>query len=47
MKMLVFTIAALCLAGCTSPSSSIEIEKLQSFGDRLPGTIHVMALQGV
>ncbi|HBJ83968.1 MAG TPA: hypothetical protein DDZ88_08890 [Verrucomicrobiales bacterium] len=35
----------LCLIGCTA-TTSIDLQKLPTFGDSLPGTIHVTALQG-
>ncbi|MFN0076709.1 MAG: hypothetical protein ACKVY0_09560 [Prosthecobacter sp.] len=34
-----------CLVGCTS-STPIDPQKLPTFGDHLPGTIHVLVLRG-
>lgn len=45
LKSALLVMLAVCLVCCTS-STPIDPQKLPTFGDSLPGTIHVMALQG-
>ena len=46
MKPLVVAMLALCLTGCVSTYEALRDEELPQYGEALPGTIHVTALQG-
>lgn len=46
MQTLVIGMIALCLTGCASTYEALPDEELPQYGEALPGTIHVTALQG-
>lgn len=46
MKIAFFGLLALCVGACSSETSFHPRDSSPRFGDRLPGTIHVVAWQG-
>jgi hypothetical protein len=46
MKALLFLLLAFCLTNCATERKWVPIAELPSYGDALPGTIHVVALSG-